>query len=457
MTHLSERYLKTGGDPRTLPDYVALRDELGKLSHPARPDVNWHYVEKLSLSLFEQNGVELQTAAWYTLARTQLSGLAGLNEGVSILEALISHQWGNLWPQPVHARVEILSGLSRRVQQMMRTLPLSYSDLSQLYRAEQQLNRLGEVLQRLELKHLSQFDALAVLMHNSAVRLENSDAAQENTAAVPSPVVIPAAGAAPSGAVLQDAAESVKWVYVAQPQARVEVQTPPAVRRSGWKPFTAGMLVMLAVGSASLWGWHVFQRPDPLLLQLDASLSPLPVPLVPAQLQALSLSPVRAENLVQQTQQQLTRTARLVPDWSLDYGQRLVQQAQSLRPDDGAVKQLAQRWQQQVRAAALPLDAMDGWHQGMTQLQQLSARLNALDGKRGKYMTVSELKSEVFAATEAFNRSIPAEEQLRLYSLSPSDIQRRQTEMALEQLQKRYFLLKQMRENPVQPDRDAPR
>lgn len=134
-----------------------------------------------------------------------------------------------------------------------------------------------------------------------------------------------------------------------------------------------------------------------------------------------------------------------------------MQQAQSLRPDDGAVKQLAQRWQQQVRAAALPLDAMDGWHQGMTQLQQLSARLNALDGKRGKYMTVSELKSEVFAATEAFNRSIPAEEQLRQYSLSPSDIQRRQTEMALEQLQKRYFLLKQMRENPVQPDRDAPR
>ena len=71
-THIT---LKTGGDPRTLPDYAALRDELGKLTHPARPDVNWQYVEKLCLSLFEQNGVELQTAAWYTLARTHLSGL----------------------------------------------------------------------------------------------------------------------------------------------------------------------------------------------------------------------------------------------------------------------------------------------------------------------------------------------------------------------------------------------
>lgn len=54
--------LKTGSDPRTLPDYAALRDELSKLTHPARPDVNWRYAEKLCLSLFEQNGVELQTA-----------------------------------------------------------------------------------------------------------------------------------------------------------------------------------------------------------------------------------------------------------------------------------------------------------------------------------------------------------------------------------------------------------
>ena len=57
----------------------------------------------------------------------------------------------------------------------MRSLPLNYSDLSQLYRAEQLLTALGEVLQRLELKHLSQLDTLRTLMNNSAVRLENSD------------------------------------------------------------------------------------------------------------------------------------------------------------------------------------------------------------------------------------------------------------------------------------------
>jgi type VI secretion system protein VasL len=77
MTTFSERYLKTGGDPRTLADYAALRDEMNKLIHPARPDVNWPHVEKLCLSLFEHNGVELQTAA--TFARTQIAGTEWLN------------------------------------------------------------------------------------------------------------------------------------------------------------------------------------------------------------------------------------------------------------------------------------------------------------------------------------------------------------------------------------------
>lgn len=175
MNDIPTHKIKTSGDPRTLQDYAVLREELSKLTHPARPDVNWHYAEKLCLSLFGKNGVELQTAAWYTLARTQLAGLFGLNEGLSILEALISHQWGTMWPQPVHARMDILSELSPRLQQRMRSLQLNYSDLSQLYRAEQLLTGLGKVLQRLELNHLSQLDTLRTLMHNSAVRLENSD------------------------------------------------------------------------------------------------------------------------------------------------------------------------------------------------------------------------------------------------------------------------------------------
>lgn len=445
--NLSERYLKTGGDPRTLPDYAALRDELGKLSHPARPDVNWHCVEKLSLALFEHNGVELQTAAWYTLARTQLGGLAGLNEGLAILEALISHQWGNLWPQQVHARVEILSGLSRRVQQMMRTLPIGYSDLSQLYRAEQQLTRLNEVLQRLELRHLSQFDALAALMHSSALRLENSDAAAGSATATPSGAVLPASAQRAADPAVEMTPSAVKWVYIAQPQpeANIEVMTPPPPT-SRWKPFAAGVVTMLVVGAAGIGGWQLVQRPDPLIDHLAATLSPLAMPLTGEQVDSLKRQNYQPEKIREHTEQQLGWLAALSPCWALDYGQRLVRQAQAFKPQDAAVGRMAAEWQQQLKATALPEEAMGGWQQGMEQLQQLTDRLNALDGQRGKYITVSELKSVVYNATQAFSRSTPAEEQLRLYSVNPSDIQRRQAEMALEQLEKRYFLLNQQRE-----------
>ncbi|MBB7764024.1 hypothetical protein HEL89_026265, partial [Escherichia coli] len=41
-------------------------------------------------------------------------------------------------------------------------------------------------------------------------------------------------------------------------------------------------------------------------------------------------------------------------------------------------------WQKRVRSRALPEEAMTGWSEGMTRLQQLAERLNRLDEQRGK-------------------------------------------------------------------------
>ena len=434
------RQLKTGGDPRTLLDYAALRDELSKLTHPARPDVNWRYAEKLCLSLFEQNGVELQTVAWYTLARTQLAGLFGLNEGLTILEALISHQWGALWPQPVHARMEILSSLSQRLQQRMRSLPLNYSDLSQLYRTEQLLAGLGEVLQRLELKHLSQLDTLRTLMHNSAVRLENSDSTGSN---IQPGIVLPATVMNASTASTRDFAggpdedtpdSAVKWVYVAQPepQSNVEVLSimPAPVKK--WKSFAVGMCTMLVISIVSVWSWHFLHRPDPLQTQLAASLAPFPSPLTSEQLDMLRQQSPSAQTVIAQTQQQIARLDKLPPDWNLAYSRKLTEQAQALWPEQA--KPLAQQWQQQINISVLPVDTINGWHEGMTQLQALADKLNALDGQRGKYITVSELKSQVFGMLTSFRQTVPVEEQLRQLKLLPEDsLQRQQQVQQAEQ------------------------
>ena len=222
MTTSTECHLRTGGDPRTLSDYALLRDEMNKLTHPARPDVNWQQAEKLCLSLFESNGIELQTGAWYTLARTQRAGLYGLNEGLAILAALITHQWGCLWPQPVPVRMEILNGLSRRLQQVLRTLILTPADLSQLYRAEQQLSAIGEVLQCLDLKYLAGTEALRQQLHAATVRLEISVPASGTTETLP-PVAVPSDDTGPAitehpEILRDDDSPAVRRIYVARPE-----------------------------------------------------------------------------------------------------------------------------------------------------------------------------------------------------------------------------------------------
>ncbi|ELW9487116.1 TPA: VasL domain-containing protein [Enterobacter hormaechei] len=438
MTINSERQLKTGGDPRTLADYAALREEMNKLTHPARPDVNWQHAETLCLSLFEHNGVELQTAAWYTLARTHLAGLYGMNEGLALLAALVVRQWGSLWPQPVHARVEILSALSKRLQQVVRTLTLTYADLGQLYQAEKNLNALSDMLQRLELKHAAQLDALRTMMQNAAVRLENS----ENTG-----VSLPGNAVGAAELHLTEPTERCKWVYVVQPEPLPNKEPPVPAKQ--WKPFAAGMLFMLVAASIVAVGWQTMHAPDSVQTQLAASLTPLPDGLSTAQLQALQQTSPPPEPGISKTQQLLAQLLHLKPDWAVSYGDRLVQQALTLWPEEA--KPLAQQWHKQISVAGLAESELNGWHQGMTQLQQLTNRLNALDEQKGKYMTVSELKSAVFAMSQSFSHTVPLEEQLRLLSILPagqpvSAAQLNQAEQHLQQLIASYALLKHQKE-----------
>ncbi|HHL8530315.1 VasL domain-containing protein [Escherichia coli] len=145
--------------------------------------------------------------------------------------------------------------------------------------------------------------------------------------------------------------------------------------------------------------------------------------------------------------QQITRLAELPPAYNLQRSAQLLQQLRVLFPDNPRVQEMVDNWQKSVRGRALPEEAMAGWNEGMTRLQQLAERLNRLDEQRGKYMTVSELKTEVFGIMQAFNRHIPAEEQLRRYdevrNQNSSEQQQKKVENGLVELVSRYWVLTQ--------------
>lgn len=193
-------------------------------------------------------------------------------------------------------------------------------------------------------------------------------------------------------------------------------------------------------------GMGFFVQTRPLATQAFASLAPLPEVLTPVQQDALTLRGTLPSTFITDTQQQLARLDKLPPDWNLSYSLQLLKQLQTLWPEEA--KPLTMQWQQKFNAAALPVDAMNSWYQGMMTLQQLSHRLSSLDEQKGKYITVSELKSVVFSTIQSFNQTIPAEEQLRRLSQHPAgdalpEAEKTQLELRLKQLATRYAQIKQ--------------
>ncbi len=120
----------TGSDPRGLPEFSAIREEINKASHPSQPELNWKLVESLALAIFKANGVDLHTATYYTLARTRTQGLAGFCEGAELLAAMVSHDWDKFWPQGGPARTEMLDWFNSRTGNILRQqISFAESDL----------------------------------------------------------------------------------------------------------------------------------------------------------------------------------------------------------------------------------------------------------------------------------------------------------------------------------------
>ncbi|WP_227728473.1 VasL domain-containing protein [Yersinia proxima] len=461
MISNTERTLKTGTDPRHLAEFSALRNEIGKLHHPARPDVDWVRVEQLCLALFRQNGVELQTTVDFTLARTHITGLAGLCEGLELLAGLISHQWSTLWPQQTHARVELLVWLSDRLQQVWRTLTLCYGDLAQVYRAERALEQLCSQLQTLELKHLSKLDGVRLMLHNAALRLESAEAAVETPARLTVPVrhVGMSEPESPPQPALSPTASNTPLVYIVNEPAPPSVQValappePPPPRWNAGHGFVAGLLLMAMLMTACIYIWQSMSS-NPVRETLLANASPLPTPLSANSIaelkkQASDAEWARlAEPVLKASGSQLDQLAILPPLWAQMRGDELLAQAQQLWPASQEVKRLAALWQQQREAGAAPLVELQHYALAQERLRQLADRLNGLDEKKGRYMTVSELKTVVFAIQQPLAKALPLEELLRQYQeqiesgQTPSSALRQQIDSRFTQLMNRYALLR---------------
>ncbi|MEI2264881.1 type VI secretion system ImpA family N-terminal domain-containing protein [Erwinia sp. CGal63] len=251
MTTPGDNILHTGSDPRALAEFSALRQEIALMA--GEPGPNWQRVERLAIALFRANGMDLQSVAWYTLARAYCAGLPGLCEGFEIVTAMLKHQWATLWPQPLPARLAIVTWLSVGMQQVLRKLPSEEYDLDLLYRLQAQLEQNIRTLEALAHKHLSQLDRLAIQLSNLITQLalpESQPTASQTTLAM--------------ATMAQRAGHSDEFTPLIYVPRDLTSSSALNVSFSLWersRGFLAGMLLAVLLCALGLW---VFQLAEPV-------------------------------------------------------------------------------------------------------------------------------------------------------------------------------------------------
>jgi len=263
---LYEMRIRLGGDPRGHGEFIALREELAKLSHPACPDVDWARVEQWCLTLFDHNGADLQTAAAFALARSQRHGVEGMCQGVTLIETLCG-QWAACWPPMASVRLDILAWLCVQWQALLRTLGTGAPHFPELLQLDSGLARLQ---QRLE-QHAQ---PPVVALHALRQQIESLIRRMQHTSVVVGTLSPPAREPAPA----------VMMPVVILPPNPMPMPEMPGVRRPVARWLAAAAVVTGLVSGA--WWLGSSGVGEQRLAQL---LEPAPTVVAPVRLDSLSL------------------------------------------------------------------------------------------------------------------------------------------------------------------------
>ncbi|PHM59284.1 VasL domain-containing protein [Xenorhabdus sp. KK7.4] len=400
--HPENLIIRAGGSPLNLPEFAVIRDEINKTSHPSQPEVNWMLVESLSLTLFKTNGVDLQTAIYYTLARMHLNGLAGFTEGCELLAGVIVSEWDALWPSQPQVRTDLLEWFHTRTGSVLRQLDFAASDLRMIYRAERALQLIIDQLQQSDLKRLPRVENLLWFFQNAAKKLEKPRQAAkpaQQPVKMPPLVYLSKSESEPETPPPSPPPQPQPEIAPEESQQRVRVQFPEQPQRglTAWQGFGIGAFLGLLVLIGS---WLLFYKP------------------LQQQLNAITEQPTgsRLAWLYQPTlanyASQLDRLAETPPLATWDAARTLTATAEKQWPQLAEQVNATRNWQQQmtIRIDSVPLKG--SWYSTRDQLQQLADKILLQERTRGSF-TLSYLKTAIYDIQRNHGSEVPLEELLR--------------------------------------------
>ena len=398
----------TGQDPRGLPEFSAMREEVNKASHPAQPEMSWTLVESLALTIFKSNGVDLHTASYYTLARTRTHGLAGFSEGVELLAALISREWDKFWPQGGSARTEMLDWFNARTGNILRQqLAFSEADLPLLYRVERSLQVICDKLQQVELKRIPRVENLLYFVQNTRKRCEPQPKATATDTAARTTVrtlMYMPESVETAGAPVPPLPELPEVRVVVPEEGAAVLSRTRGISGNTLKGFIVGILCS-AVVTAIVWWWQVYPLQQQVAAARDTAQGAATVWLASPQ---LSDYPQRL--------QQLTGASPLQP---LAVGQRMVRMADSRWPESLQQQQATTKWNNALKDRAAASPQMLGWQQMRTDLRSFAELLVQREQAKEGF-TLSYIKTVVYQAERTLNQDTPLEYLLTQYQQAQS-------------------------------------
>lgn len=424
--------IMTGRDPRDLPEYIALREEINKASHPAQPEMNWKLVESLALTVLKSNGVDLHTASYYTLARTRTQGLAGFCEGVELIAALISREWDKFWPQNGTARVEMLDWFNARTGNILRQqIAFTDDDLPLLYRVECALQIICATLEQVSLGRIPRVENLLYFVQNTRRRLEPKNDPAGVKTAVRTLVYMPESTERLTAAIptQPDSTEMKVAVHAtAEPPSR----SKKANHKNGVKGFMAGVLFSTVV-AAALWGWKVYPLQQNVMAALDTAQGAAAVWLASPQ---LSDYPQRLQQL-----------SAYSPLLMLETGQQMTRMADMRWPASLLQQQATSRWNSTLKNQAASSPQMLGWQKTRIELRSFAELLVRREqAKEG--LTLSSIKTIVYQAERELSLETPLEYLLTEFQQARSegkniDMLQKQINERLHGVLSRWLLLSQ--------------
>lgn len=426
--HDAQQALKVGRDPRMLPEYERLRGEINKLSHASRPDVDWELVHQMAQLIFEKQGVDLQTAIYFTLARSRLYGLHGFTEGCEFMANLIVTQWENFWP-PVHqqrARIDMLDWFIARVSDVIRQYNISHEDKRFIYRCERALQLMSEKLHNAGLSRVPRVENLIHFIEGYTHLFDESEIVivsdeqnlHKQDMQIPPMVYfrpdgeagdIPGQQALPAGSMIIGREKGTLKPTVLKIEAHKKAK--PA-----WFWFAAGLLAC-ALPVAAFSGWSHWDSAQIARTRDAISLLEQPARALPGALNANQLREVRIA-LGEQTlhemepqvtndyQAQLARVQQTSPLWLYQYADDLRHSVRILYPDSLAVSAMDTQWQQMIRSRQGDHKSEDAWNAANRGVDNMQAQLLDLERKR-KTVTISWLKSALYDIQKNMNSETP--------------------------------------------------